>query len=45
MRPLGVGIAMLEDGLYLPCLVEAEDVRNARDISALGSWRIYPQAC
>ena len=41
MPPLGFGTTMLEDGSNLSCLTEAEDVRDARDIGALGAWQAF----
>ncbi|PHP65391.1 allophanate hydrolase [Zhengella mangrovi] len=40
--PLGIGTLRLEDGgMAQGFLVEAEAVRDARDISAYGSWRAF----
>ena len=41
--PLGFGTAMLEEGPCLSFLAEAEGVRGAQEITALGGWRAYLQ--
>lgn len=42
--PLCFGTAMLEDGPCLSFLAEAEGIKDARDITALGGWRAYLQS-
>ena len=42
--PLCFGTALLEDGPCLSFLAEAEGVRDAEEITALGGWRAYLRA-
>lgn len=44
--PLGIGTVRLIDGTQVQCFVcESEALRDAQDITHLGGWRAYMQAC
>ncbi len=44
--PLGIGTVRLADGAQVQCfLCESEALHDAQDITHLGGWRAYMQAC
>ena len=44
--PLGIGTVRLADGAQVQCFVcESEALRDAQDITHLGGWRAFMQAC